>query len=231
MTISKPVILCALISALGASQSYANVVEVEPQRGRQVPPIKWMDDTGRIRSLSDFAGNPVVLLPVYTRCRSACIANADHLKKALAQASSDQSQFRVLLFSFDATDNAAMLTAYRQRENLPLSWSLGTADQRNIDALLDSIGFQAGKAGAEFMHTNLVVFLDPNLRVAKWIYGTDYSSRDVDAGLQVAAGRSDWIGRHSQWLYSIAVLGASILCVTLANYLMQLKRSAVSQFS
>src|SRR6185437_15970817 len=119
---------------------------IEPQRGRALPPISWIDDTGRTRQLSDFAGFPLVLLPVYTRCRTACIANADQLKKALASSSADPTQFRVMLFSFDATDTPAMLAAYRHRENLPLGWSMGTASASDIHALLDAIGFQSSKA-------------------------------------------------------------------------------------
>lgn len=225
MMMKKSVILGIWICATLGSPARGNVVEVEPERGRQIPSIIWTDDTGRTRSLSGFAGNPVVLLPVYTRCRTACIANASQLKKALARASSDQSQFRVLLFSFDSTDTPAMLRAYRQRENIPLAWSLGTADQRNVDRLLDSIGFQAGKAGSEFVHANLLVFLDPNLRIAKWIYGTDYSGRDVEAGLEIAAGRSDWLGQHWQWLYAICLFGASGLCVLIGSYVIQLRQS------
>jgi hypothetical protein len=102
---------------------------------------------------------------------------------------------------------------------------VGTASASDIDALLDAIGFQASKAGSEFMHSNMVVFLDPDLRIAKWIYGTDYSSRDVDAALKVAAGRTDWIGQHAQWLYAISLFSASILCVVLVNYVLQLRRA------
>ena len=76
------------------------------------------------------------------------------------------------------------------------------------------------------MHTNLLVFLDPKLRIAKWIYGTDYTARDLDSGLRVAAGEGDWIGQHFQWLYVIVVFGASVLCVMLCNYLLQLRRAA-----
>ena len=49
----------------------------------------------------------------------------------------------------------------------------------------------------------MVIFLDPNLRIAKWIYGTEYSGSDIDAALRVAAGESDWIGRHSDVLYAV----------------------------
>jgi protein SCO1/2 len=214
-----PVILVPLVSA----NSFAGIVEdVSPQRGQRVAQINWTDDTGRIRRLSEFTGFPVVLLPIYTRCRTACIANVDQLKKALADSSADPRQFRVLLFSFDSAETSSTLARYRTRENIPLAWSVGTASQRDIDALLESIGFQYGKAGTEFSHPNLLIFLDSNLRIAKWIYGTDYTARDVDVALKIASGESDWIRQHSEWLYALLLFVGSLLCVALAYYMVQI---------
>jgi hypothetical protein len=150
--------------------------------------------------------------------------NVDQLKKAVANSSADPRQYRVLLFSFDAGDTSATLANYRAHENLPLAWSLGSASQENIDSLLESLGFVVGKAGTEFTHPNVLIFLDSKLRIAKWIYGTDYSGRDVDLALKVAAGESDWIGRHSEWLYAVLLFGGSGLCVALCYYLAQLNQ-------
>jgi cytochrome oxidase Cu insertion factor (SCO1/SenC/PrrC family) len=206
-----------------ATNAFAGTVkDVAPQRGHSVAPINWTDETGRVRGLSEFAGFPVILLPIYTRCPRACIANVDQLKTALSASFADPRQFRVLLFSFDASDTPEKLSAYRTREKVPLGWFVGTGTQQNIDALLDSIGFQYGRAGTEFMHPNVVVFLDSKLRIAKWIYGTDYSGADVDRALKVAAGESDWIGQHSEWLYTLLLLASSVLCVVLVYYLAQL---------
>jgi protein SCO1/2 len=219
MKVVWPVIFVALVS----TTSFAGIVEnVSPQRGRRVAQINWTDDAGRVRRLSEFVGFPVVLLPIYTRCRTACVADVDHLKNALADSSADPRQFRVFLFSFDSAETPSTLAKYRARENIPLGWSVGTASETDIDALLESIGFQYGKAGTEFAHPNLLLFLDSNLRIAKWIYGTDYSGRDVDAALKIAAGESDWIGQHSQWLYALLLFAGSLLCVALAYYMVQL---------
>lgn len=216
--LSLPVVVVALVSSC-----FGGTVEnVSPQRGRPVAPINWTDETGRVRGLSEFSGFPVVLLPIYTRCPGACIANVDQLENALAASSANPVQFRVLLFSFDATDTPARLTAYRTRENIPLSWFVGTSTQQNIDALLESIGFQYARAGTEFAHPNLLLFLDSKLRIAKWIYGTDYSGRDIDGALKVAAGESDWIGQHSEWLYALLLFAGSLLCVALVYHLAQL---------
>jgi len=89
------------------------------------------------------------------------------IEKALADSSADPRQFRVLLFSFDSTETPSTLARYRMREKIPLGWSVGTASQTDIDALLGSIGFQYGKAGTEFSHPNLLIFLDSELRIAK----------------------------------------------------------------
>ncbi|HLW36239.1 MAG TPA: SCO family protein [Chthoniobacterales bacterium] len=202
-----------------------NVVDIAPARGRSVAAINWIDETGRTRSLGDLAGYPVVLLPIYTRCPGPCIQNVDRLKETLANSASDPRQFRVLLFSFDATDNVGTLLKYRQRENIPLGWSIGTASQPDIDALLESIGVQVGKAGKEFVHPNIVIVLDSKLRVAKWIYGTNYSGADVDLALKVAGGGNDWLGEHSQLLYSLLLFAGSLLCVALCYLLAQLKSS------
>jgi len=209
--------------AFVSTNSFAAIVQdVSPQLGRSVAQINWTDDAGHVRRLSEFAGFPVVLLPIYTRCRTACIANVDQLKKALADSSADPRQFRVLLFSFDGTDTPSMLARYRARETIPLGWFLGTSDQPNIDSLLESIGFQYGRAGTEFAHANLLVFLDSKLRIAKWIYGTGYSGHDVDVALKIASGESDWVGQHSEWLYALLLFSGSLLCVALVYYLLQL---------
>jgi protein SCO1/2 len=211
-----------LVTVLSTHFSAAIVEDVSPKRGSPVAQIKWIDDAGQIRQLSEFAGFPVVLLPIYTRCRTACIANVDQLKKALADSSADPRQFRVLLFSFDSAETPSTLSKFRTRESLPLAWSVGMASQSDIDALLESIGFQYGKAGTEFSHPNLLIFLDSNLRIAKWMYGTDYSGRDVDLALKIAAGETDWIGQHSEWLYAVLLFAGSLLCVALAYYVLQL---------
>lgn len=94
--------------------------------------------------------------------------------------------------------------------------------------MLRSIAIQVGKAGTEFTYLNLAVFLDPNLGTAKWIYGTMYSKADIDSASQVASVGNDWIGQPSDLLYAFLLFGGSILCVTLAYYLGQLRELRIS---
>jgi cytochrome oxidase Cu insertion factor (SCO1/SenC/PrrC family) len=215
--------LSLVFGALVYATSFGGTVEnVSPQYGKSVARIPWTDETGRVRQLSEFAGFPVILLPIYTRCPGACVANVERLKSALSDSSSDLREFRVLLFSFDSSDTPAKLAAYRAHESIPLAWFVGTSSQPKIDALLESIGFQYGQAGKEFAHPNLLLVLDSKLRIAKWIYGTGYTGRDLDLALKIASGESDWVGQHSEWLYAALLFGGSLLCVALVYYLVQL---------
>jgi protein SCO1/2 len=216
---------------IAAAGSPGAVVDLAPKRDAKIAAINWIDETGRARKIEDFSGYPLILLPVYTRCPGPCLQNLDRLKRALANSTSDPRQFRVLLFSFDATDAPAALAKYRERENIPLAWSIGTGSQSDIDALLESVGVQIGQAGKEFTHPNVLFFLDSKLRVAKWIYGTGYRDADVDLALAVAAGRSDWIGRHAQQIYALLLFAASIICVALCYYLSQLISRARSTYA
>lgn len=221
--LKRPAATLSLVWVTGCVLSAAALENVSPQRGHQAAPITWIDESGQVRKLSDLAGYPVVLLPIYTRCRTACVQNVAQLKKVLAASKADPKEFRVLLFSFDNTDTPAVLSQYRERESVPLGWLIGTADQSSIDALLESIGFQVGRAGTEFMHPNMLVFLDAKLRVAKWIYGTAYSGREVDAALKVTLGQDDWIGQHSDVLYALLVFAAALLCVALFQQILRRK--------
>jgi cytochrome oxidase Cu insertion factor (SCO1/SenC/PrrC family) len=195
---------------------------VSPQRGTRVPAVHWRNESGAIHGLSEFAGYPVILLPIYTRCQATCPTNVASLKQALAEASADPSQFRVLLFSFDPTDTPEVLTQYRVTEKLPLGWSLGTGSPEDTEALLESIGFQYGQAGKEFTHPNVLTFLNANLQVAKWIYGSHYSGREVDAALRVARGENDWLGRNADVVYALSLFALSLVCVALVHQLLRL---------
>ncbi len=211
-----PVIFAAFVST---NSFAATVQEVSPQRGRPIAQIKWTDDAGHVRRLSEFAGFPVVLLPIYTRCRTACIANVDQLKKALADSSADPRQFRVLLFSFDSAETPSTLARYRTRENIPLGWSVGTASQPDIDALLESIGFQYGKAGTEFVASkpfDLSRFEPAHREMDLWdgLLGSRCRSCIENRSPARATGSANIPNGFTRYC---SLLG-SLLCVALAYY-------------
>src|SRR5437773_1915457 len=70
-----------ILTLVLSTNLYSGLVEnVAPQTGRSAAPVSWTDETERVHRLSEFAGYPVILLPVYTRCRTACLTNLGQLK-------------------------------------------------------------------------------------------------------------------------------------------------------
>jgi cytochrome oxidase Cu insertion factor (SCO1/SenC/PrrC family) len=217
-------LIWSLLISLSATLHGAHLQDAGPEHGKAIAAIRWVDSNGQPRNLSEFAGHPVILLPIYSRCQATCVQNVAGLKRALAESNADPKDFRVLLFSFDETDTPETLRAFHKRENVPLGWFIGTSDQVNIEALTESIGFQYGKAGGEFIHPDLLLFLDSRLKIAKWIYGNHYRARDVDSALAIAAGRSDWLGRWATVIYGLLVFAVSIFLIALVHLLLERKR-------
>jgi len=149
--------------------------------GAAAPPpplINVMDEYGRQRSMAEFRGSPVLLAPMYAHCPLACPMIARGLKKGLAQSSASPTSYRVILFSFDPRDTPADLQLFRDRQQLPLSWTIVRANN-SADAhrFLDALGYRYADTNGLFNHLNAVVVLTPDLQPAKFLLGTSYRAR------------------------------------------------------
>jgi cytochrome oxidase Cu insertion factor (SCO1/SenC/PrrC family) len=165
------------------------------------PDIHVMDEYGRQRSTSEFRGSPVLLAPMYAHCPLACPMIARGLKKGLAQSSASPTSYRVILFSFDPRDTPADLQLFRERQQLPLSWTIVRANN-SADAhrFLDALGYRYADTNGLLNHLNAVVALTPELQPAKFLLGTSYSGPQMDEALRVASGQRDWVGRYGGFL-------------------------------
>ena len=174
-------------------------------RGQDValPDFEIVDDGGRVRSIAEWKGTPTILAPLYTRCPLACPMITQGLKRAAAQSEATPGSYRVVLFSFDPGDTPEDLRRFRERQQVPLSWTVATARGGDARRLLDALDYRYGEAGAYFTHPNAVIVLSPDLTRAKTLYGTTY---DLDAALAAARGQRDWLGDYGAWLLAVLLL-------------------------
>ena len=54
------------------------------------------------------------------------------------------------------------------------------------------------------------------------------ATRDIDAGLQIASGKSDWIGQHFDVVYALLVFAAALLCVVLVAQILRLRTNRLA---
>jgi protein SCO1/2 len=194
----------------------AGVIPQQYTVGQAVPRVEIVDDSGRTRSLDSLQGAPTLLVPMYTRCPLACPTLVASLKRGVAESAAPADSYRVVLFSFDPRDTPADLRAFREHQRVPLAWTVATARPADARRLMESIGFRWTDAGGSIFHPNLVVALSPELKAAKYLFGTEFSGREIDAALSIARGGHDWIGRWGA--YGLAAL--LLLAVFSAVYLL-----------
>ena len=64
---------------------------------------------------------------------------------------------------------------------------------------------------------NAVVALTSDLRPAKFLYGTNYSGRQVNEALAVARGQRDWIGRFGGVMLAAMLFIAALSVVYIGS--------------
>ncbi|GAB4169265.1 MAG: SCO family protein [Rhodocyclaceae bacterium] len=162
-----------------------------------------VDAGGHAFTLGDMLGKPVILLLSYYGCDGSCPTMNQNLAKALVGVERFRlgRDYRVLTVSFDKNDSAQTAARFVQKSALPVELSGGwrhavlKMPQAETERFAGSVGFRYfwSRADRTFLHPNVLVFLTPEGRVARYLYGTSMDARNVELALIDA----DW-GRISE---------------------------------
>lgn len=143
-------------------------------------------------------GLPTLLTLNYYQCTALCSLQlnglVDGLKKLDYLPGRD---FNLLTVSFDAR-NSASLAQMKEKNYLEslgrpgAAWTFLVGEQKSIDQITDAVGFQYryDPETDQFAHTAAIFFLSPDFKVARYLYGLQYSPRDMKfALLDASQGR------------------------------------------
>lgn len=169
---------------------------------QQVPlDVQLRDETGRTVRLGDYFGDkPVILSLAYYSCPMLCGLHLQGLASSLKPLRLDAGRdFTVLTVSFDPRDTPAAaaekkkdtLSRY-ERQGAESGWHFLTGDADQLAALTRAVGFryQYDEQRKEYAHPAGVVLLTPEGHVSRYLFGIDYSPRDLRLGLvESAAGK------------------------------------------
>ena len=144
--------------------------------GRELDPgIRFVDENGRIRSLAEFRGRPLVISPIYTSCFGVCPTTTTELRKVaeIASAVLGPESFRVLTIGFDtANDTPERMRSFAaSRGTFPAGWVFGAADAATVEKLLAGIGFTYAATPKGFDHMIQATVLDGDGVVYRQVYG------------------------------------------------------------
>jgi protein SCO1/2 len=168
--------------------------------GDRIPlDLAFKDETGKDVRLADYFGSkPVVLTLVYYRCPMLCTLSLNGLAGALEVLSFVPGQeFEVVTVSFDPHEGPVLARAKKQvylkrynRSGAERGWHFLTGPQASAEALTRAVGFRYAwdEATKQWAHPAGSVVLTPDGRISKYLYGVEYSPKDLRLALVDASG-------------------------------------------
>jgi len=170
-------------------------VKIEHKLDAQVPlELKFRDEQSKLVTLNDyFQGKPVILVLAYYRCPMLCNQVLHGVADGLRGISFDAGkEFQVVVVSFDPREQPSLAAAkkatYVEHYGRPGSedgWHFLTGEQSAIDRLTQAVGFPYlyDSVHDQFIHDSGIMILTPQGRISRYLYGIDYSPRDLRLAL------------------------------------------------
>jgi len=161
--------------------------------------LAFRDETGRDVRLRDYFGSkPVVLSLVYYKCPMLCTLTLNGLAGALEVLSFvPGKEFNVVTVSFDPQEGPVLAAAKKKsylsryhRSEAERGWHFLTGGREATQALTQAVGFRYvwDEATRQWAHPAGVVVLTPDGRISKYLFGVEYSPKDLRLALVDASG-------------------------------------------
>lgn len=155
--------------------------------------LAMMDADGKEFSLGELLGKPAILLLSYYGCDGTCPTMNMLLYGELAKVKRFRlgTDFRVLTVSFDRNDTPETAAEFLKKSGIPpdmiSGWRHAIMKDRDsaIAALAGTVGFRYfwSRADKVFLHPNVLVFITPDGRVARYLHGTTLDARAIELAL------------------------------------------------
>jgi protein SCO1/2 len=169
----------------------------------QIPlDLAFCDESGRAVTLDQYFhhGRPVVVTLVYYDCPMLCTLVLNALAGAMKGMSLNPgSDYDLVTVSFNPRETpalaAAKKTTYIKRyghDEAAAAWHFLTGDQPAITRLTDAVGFHYvyDERTGQYAHATGIMIATPEGRLAKYLYGIEYSPRELRMALvDASAGR------------------------------------------
>ena len=174
-------------------------IDVEQKLGDALPlDSRFVDENGRRVRLGDFfEDRPVVIAPVYYECPMLCSLVLEGFVKALRPLGFlPGKDFEVVVLSFDPGEGPDLAlkkeTAYLESYGKPETadgWHFLTGSEAEIRRVTDAMGFRYvyDEKRDEYAHGATIVIATPEGKLARYLFGVEYSTRDLRLGLVEAA--------------------------------------------
>ncbi len=178
---------------------------IDQKLGDQVPGnIEFTDENGEKLLLSEFFGTkPIIMVPVFYECSSACNTVLDQLLRTAIRMKSKQfsvgEHYKIVTFSIKPTETVELAAnkktfftkLYDDKDGLK-DWKFLTGDWENIERLTKVLGFRFLYDAEEdnVQHPAGIMVLTPTGRINSYFYGVSFEPKIMKDRL-IEAARGD----------------------------------------
>jgi protein SCO1/2 len=171
-------------------------ITLNEQLGTYVPlDVNFSNEKGESVILKDLINKPTVIAPVYLSCTNTCplllLGLADVIGKTKLKPGKD---YRVLAVSFDENDTpqtaAEKKPGYLKATNIPFpdnAWNFLTGNKESIRKFTHAAGFQFKKENTGFSHPVTLIFLSPDGKIVRYLYGVTFLPFEFELAITEAA--------------------------------------------
>ena len=148
---------------------------------------------GQEFTLGEMMGKPLIILFSYYGCDGTCPTLNTNLKRALRKIDKFQigKDYKVLTISFDKLDTTETMRTFVEQTEIPAYMQAGWRhaifkhQETDVDRLTASMGYNYfwSRADQVFLHPNVLIFITPEGRVARYLYGTSIDPQTLELAL------------------------------------------------
>jgi protein SCO1/2 len=174
--------------------------------------LGFLDAGGDSVYLRDVIDKPTVLTLVYYHCPTICKPLLGSVVEVMDKTNLEPGyDYGVLTISFDETDTPESADVIRtnftealEKDLVPGAWRFLTADSVTIARLTDSVGFRFQRRENDFAHGTSLIFLSPEGKIVRYLYGMRYMPFDLKMAVSEASKGSvaPSIARVLQYCFS-----------------------------
>jgi protein SCO1 len=207
--------LCVLAVLVGVSPAGAQIAGTPPElqhvgvtehlEGMLPLDTPFRDHTGKAVTLRDYVDGerPIILTFAYHTCPVLCGMVLNNLAQGLRFVDwTAGDQFEIVTISIDPDEtreatNAKRTSILHEYGKIPVDsqgrWHFLTGDEASIAAVAGAAGFeyQYDERQQQWGHPSVVMVVKPDGRMARYLYGLEFSPNDLRLGLfEASEGRS-----------------------------------------
>ena len=165
--------------------------------------ISFTTDQGHVTTLGEFlkTGKPTILNLAYYNCPMLCNLVMNGISKSVGELEwTTEEKFQILTISINPHETVELAAAKKAnylkefaettgKKLNPSTWTFAVTSEKDSRRLADAIGFKYYYVSEtkEYAHPGVIFILAPDGKITRYLYGIDFSARDMKLALLEAS--------------------------------------------